>query len=70
MPIAARGCRIHLERERRIRNLPLTELGRIPIGECPERIATGCNPDYESKFIVAQWMAWRDTEGGLKSDSS
>ena len=41
MPIAARGCRIHLERERRIRNLTLTELEGIPIGECPERIVAG-----------------------------
>ena len=65
MPIAARGCRIHLERERRIRNLTLTELGGIPIGECPERIVAGCTPDYdESKFVFASWIAWRDTEGG------
>ena len=48
----------------RIGKLSLTGLGRIPTGGCPGRIVTGCNPAYKSRFIVAQWMAWRDTEGG------
>ena len=55
----------YLEREWRIRKLTLTELGRMPIGECPERNVASCTPDDdESKFILASWMAWRDTERG------
>ena len=55
----------YLVREWRIRKLTLTELGRVPPGECPERIMAGCTPDDdESKLILARWMAWRDTERG------
>ena len=54
---------IHLEREWRIRKLTLTELGRMPIGECPERIMSGCSPDDdESKYLVACWMASNETD--------
>ena len=50
-----------LERAWRIRKLTLRELGRLPIGECPERIVAGCTPDDdESKFIIACCMANSD----------